>query len=74
MTLTLGFKEREIDRGIHRTSDWCLKERIAERTLTAMQRMAERTTTKLKHLHSDKKGSGLVVLRLNLLVLELEVS
>jgi len=42
-----------------------------------MQKMEERITTKLKHLQSDKKGSGLVlvlVLVLTLLLLELAVS
>lgn len=44
------------------TSDACLKERTAERTLTAMQRMAAREVRKLKQRHATKKGSGLFVL------------
>lgn len=40
------------------TSDPFLKERTAERTFTAMQRMPTRAVTKLKHLHTTKKGSG----------------
>lgn len=39
------------------TWDPCLKEWIAERTLTTMQKMAAKEVKKLKHLHTDKKGS-----------------
>lgn len=41
------------------TSDPFLKDRTAERTLTAMQRMAAREVMTLKHRQVIKKGSAL---------------
>ena len=52
-------KERERER--ESTSDPSLKDRMAERTLTAMQRMAVRAVMTLKPLQTIKKGSGLVL-------------
>lgn len=54
------------------TSDPFLKERTAERTLAAMQRMAAEPVTKLKPLHATKKGSGLRLVLVVVMVVELD--
>ena len=55
------------------TSDPFLKERTAERTLAAMQRMAAEPVTKLKPLHATKKGSGLRLVLVLVVVMVVEL-
>lgn len=52
-------KRRETERQREGTSYPFLKERTAERTLTAMQRMAQMEVRTLKHRQMTRKGSGL---------------